>query len=87
MNTDFSITILNSRLKLKEDIYDVLFEESVSQIFNLGLSYIFMTQTVNNGEKYICQNFYITLKKNQDLNQNFETRFPQEYHREHSLLI
>ena len=37
---------------------------------------------MNNSEQIIFQNFYITLEINQDLNPNFETRFPRGYHKE-----
>ena len=59
----------------------------MTQFFNLGLSSTFMTLNVNNSEKNIFKNFYITLKINQDLNQNSETYIPQEYYRAHPLEI
>ena len=59
----------------------------MSQNSNLGLSFIFMTLNVNNSEKIVFKNFYITLKINQDLNHYFETRFPRGYYKEHSLEV
>ena len=50
----------------------------MSQIFDLGPSYVFMIQNINNSEKIIFQNFYITYKNNENLNQNSETRFPRK---------
>ena len=40
--------------------HNILLEGSVSQNFDLGLSYVFMIQNINNSEKIIFQNFYIT---------------------------
>ena len=57
----------------------------MSQNFDLGLGFIFMMQNIKKGEKIFLHIFYITLKNNQDLNQNFETCFPREYYREHAL--
>ena len=50
----------------------------MSQNFDLGPSYVFMIQNINNSKKICFQNFYITYKNNQDLNQNFVTRFPRD---------
>ena len=41
LNTDSSITILSCHLKLYEYHYNVPPERSMSQIFNIGLSFIF----------------------------------------------
>ena len=56
----------------------------MSQNFDLGPRYVFVIQNINNREKIFFQNFYITSKNNQDLNQNFETRFPRDDSKQHS---
>ena len=40
--------------------YNILLEGTVSQIFDLGLGYIFMKENVNNSEQIFFSNFYIT---------------------------
>ena len=59
----------------------------MSQIFDLGHSFIFMTLNVNNRDKIIFLNFYITYKLNKGLYQKFETCFPRGMYKEHILGI
>ena len=84
---DFLLTIINTHIQLLGVPYNILLEGSVSQILDLGLSYIFMIQNVNNSEKIFFSNFYITLKNNQDLYLKFETRFPRKRYEEDILEI
>ena len=58
---DFLLTIINTHIQLSGVLYNILLEGSVSQILDLGLSYIFMIKKVNNSEKINFSNFYITL--------------------------
>ena len=75
---DFLLTIINTHIQLSGVLYNILLEGSVSQILDLGLSYIFMIKKVNNSEKIFFSNFYITSKNNQGLYLKFETRFPRK---------
>ena len=60
LNTDFSITILNLILKLKEVLYNILLREKGVLNFVLCPGYIFMTLNVNNSEGIVFHNFYKT---------------------------
>ena len=59
----------------------------MSQIIDLGLSYIFMIKNVNNSEKICFSNFYITFKNNQGLYLKFETRFPWKRYEEFGIYL
>ena len=59
----------------------------MSQILDLGLSYIFMIKNVNNSEQIFFSNFYLTLTNNQGLYLKFETRFPWKKYEEDILKI
>ena len=59
LNTDFSLTIRYIHLKLLRYIQKISFEGSVSQNFDLGPGFIFMTWNIKNSEKILSQIFYI----------------------------
>ena len=84
---DYLLTIINTHIQLSGVLYNILLEGSVSQILDLGLSYIFMIKNVNNSEKIFFSNFYITLKNNQGLYLKFETCFPRKRYEEDILEI
>ena len=60
LNTDFSITILNLILKLKEVLFNILLREKGVLNFVLCPGYIFLTLNVNNSEGIVFHNFYKT---------------------------
>ena len=48
---DFLLTIINTHIQLSGVLQNILLERRMSQILDLGLSYIFMIKNVNNSEK------------------------------------
>ena len=84
LNMEYSLTVMNTHIQLKEFLYNILLERNLDQIFNLGSGYIFIIKNINNSEKIILKNLY---KNNQDLYQTFGTFFPKEDHEEQFLTI
>ena len=52
---DFLLTIINTHIQLLGVLYNILLEGRVSQILDLGLSYIFMIKNLINVKKYFSQ--------------------------------